>query len=244
MRGAFIWDTCVAVATKTWKLTCMLACPPYKKQQQIAFIMQISSPSICLHNASLDIPAVWLSQRPCSKRKRPRPCGQTQKPPNSCSLKDLVRVSEGASWSDKRFPHHSFKADPVQVLGAVVPQYVGSTVRTGCAPVLDLCHLQRRNAQVKKRRSFWYFNQFMVLTTELRNTLTPKTFLCRKSVNISAAFSVIMKEYDDRKLLSMWKKKSFCKKCPLNTLMVTSLNHYSVVSDLKSLLIEVGVRDF
>lgn len=52
--------------------------------------------------------------------------------------------------SDWKFAHHSLKANSVKVLGPIVPQYVGSTVRAGCTPVLDLCHLWKRKGVEKK----------------------------------------------------------------------------------------------
>lgn len=54
-----------------------------------------------------------------------------------------VWVSDWAWGSGWKFAHHSLKANSVQVLGPIVPQYVGSAVRAGCTPVLDLCYLWR-----------------------------------------------------------------------------------------------------
>ena len=34
--------------------------------------------------------------------------------------------------------HHSFKPDPVKVLGPIVPQHMGSTTWTSCTPILDI----------------------------------------------------------------------------------------------------------
>lgn len=126
--------------------------------------MQIPSPSSCLHNGALLMLAVWLSQRPGSKRKGHSPAVKHKSHLTADLLWDCVcvcaRVRErerrAGVWgcgSDWKFAYHSLKANPVQVLGPIVPQYVGSTVRAGCTPVLDLCHLWRKKGM--RRRDTW-----------------------------------------------------------------------------------------
>lgn len=122
--------------------------PPKKQKEQLAFIMQIPSPSSCLYNGALLMLAAWLWQRPGSNRKSLGPAVKHKSHLTADLLWDsvCVWVSDwawgGSGW---KFAHHSLKANSVQVLGPIVPQYVGSAVRAGCTPVLDLCHLWRRS---------------------------------------------------------------------------------------------------
>lgn len=44
--------------------------------------------------------------------------------------------------------HHALKADPVKVLGPVVPEDVSGTVRTRSTPVLYLRHLEVKGVEV------------------------------------------------------------------------------------------------
>lgn len=99
--------------------------------------------------------AAWLSQRPGSKRKSLSPAVKHKSHLTADLLWDsaCVRVSDWAWGSDWKFAHHSLKANSVQVLGPIVPQYVGSAVRAGCTPVLDLCHLWRRRRRDEMRKT-------------------------------------------------------------------------------------------
>lgn len=101
--------------------------PPHKTQnEQLVFIMQIFSR-----------PHSWWLHNPTQKSRVVK--NKSHLTDDLLCLKNVAcEWKWGLVW---RSAHHSFKANSVQVLGPIVPQNVGSTVRTGRTPVLDLCHL-------------------------------------------------------------------------------------------------------
>lgn len=130
-------DACVAAPATTprecpplGKLTSMFTVPPRKS----------SLPLSCRY---LPLPAAF-TMVPYSCWQRGSHKGQASKRKSLWSYtKDIWQMifCVHRVWTCWKFAHHSFKANSVEVLGPVVPQYVGSAVRAGCTPVLDLCHL-------------------------------------------------------------------------------------------------------
>lgn len=151
-RMLVIRDACVAAPTTPWDCSHPQPPLPKKNAERTAcfyhadnFPFQLSIQWRFTHTGSVAL------TKACQQKKEPQPHGPTQKPPDRwsfVSLRDWVIVQDTqCDWtleSDWKFAHHSLKANSVQVLGAIVPQYIGSAVRTGCTPVLDFCYLWRQ----------------------------------------------------------------------------------------------------